>query len=353
MTRTTSLHGELHEELRRAQRAIADLRRPKLGVYFFDLFVTASTIWIAMVVASRPGAGVLGFVVGAFGAGLALSRAVLFAHELSHQRGALPGLRLAWHLLVGVPFLFPSFLYEHVHRRHHHVAVYRTEADPEHAPDARSFRARTAGAQLAALALPLLLIARWLLAPISPWSPRLRSFVLRRFSSLTTNAQYTPPAKRSRGDLLAEIACALWSYGLVAALVMGALPLRAALAGAVAIAVAASVSDLRGEVLHRFQTTGRIGTLERQVLDSVNVPSTNLVTRVFFPMGIGYHALHHLAPSLPYHAIEEAHARLLRVLGPDSFYARSTERSLASAIANAVLEGDERAKGRATLLQAS
>jgi hypothetical protein len=38
----------------------------------------------------------------------------------------------------------------------------------------------------------------------------------------------------------------------------------------------------------------------------------------FFPLGLRYHALHHLFPSLPYHALGTAHRRLIVALPPDS-----------------------------------
>jgi fatty acid desaturase len=41
-------------------------------------------------------------------------------------------------------------------------------------------------------------------------------------------------------------------------------------------------------------------------------------------VGLRDHALHHLLPSMPYHALGEAHRRLVAHLGTDSTYARST-----------------------------
>jgi fatty acid desaturase len=42
------------------------------------------------------------------------------------------------------------------------------------------------------------------------------------------------------------------------------------------------------------------------------------------PVGLRYHALHHLFPSLPYHNLGKAHRRLMRELPADSPY-RQTE----------------------------
>ena len=68
-------------------------------------------------------------------AALALYRALLFIHELTHiHRDALPGFRLAWNLLVGIPLLTPSFMYEGVHTLHHARTRYGTVEDPEYLP---------------------------------------------------------------------------------------------------------------------------------------------------------------------------------------------------------------------------
>ena len=51
---------------------------------------------------------------------LALYRAGSFIHELTHiKHKDVPGFRLGWNALVGVPLLMPSFMYEGVHSLHH------------------------------------------------------------------------------------------------------------------------------------------------------------------------------------------------------------------------------------------
>ena len=47
------------------------------------------------------------------------------------------------------------------------------------------------------------------------------------------------------------------------------------------------------------------------------------------PVGLRYHALLHLMPSMPYHSLGKAHARLCDHLGADSTYLRSSHRGMA------------------------
>jgi len=80
---------------------------------------------------------------------------------------------------------------------------------------------------------------------------------------------------------------------------------------------------LRLVVAHRYLGTGRPMTLAEQVLDSNTFPS--LAAELWAPVGLRYHAAHHLLPSLPYHALPEAHRRIIERAPKDSLY-RSTMR---------------------------
>ena len=69
-----------------------------------------------------------------------------------------------------------------------------------------------------------------------------------------------------------------------------------------------------------------------QLLDSVNYPNSGLSGLIWAPVGMRYHALHHLFPTLPYHNLDEAHRRLIVALPADSPYRQTSSPSLPASL---------------------
>jgi hypothetical protein len=129
--------------------------------------------------------------LGVFAA-LALYRALLFIHELTHiHRDALPGFRFVWNLVVGIPVLMPSFMYEGVHSLHHSRIRYGTSEDPEYLPLALMKPWSLPVFTLTALLLPVgLLLRSAVLVPLGVIVPPLRTLVWERASSLSINPSF-------------------------------------------------------------------------------------------------------------------------------------------------------------------
>jgi fatty acid desaturase len=77
-------------------------------------------------------------------------------------------------------------------------------------------------------------------------------------------------------------------------------------------------------------------SFREQFLDTVNVPPPALLPVLWAPVGLRYHALHHLMPRLPYHNLGDAHRRLVATLPEDSDYRRVEQRELGPAVASLV-----------------
>ena len=264
-------------------------------------------------------------------------RAALFMHELVHlRRGEMTAFKVAWNLLAGIPMLIPSFLYES-HLAHHNTHHYGTANDGEYLPLGVA-RLKTILGFLAQFALlPVFVAVRFLiLTPISFLHPRLRIWVLERASSFVINFSYRRaiPDNAPRVAWAAlEIGCflrllALFSFLFVggATVAEGSIDLgwhRLPKVYLLAIFVL-GMNQLRTLVAHRYQSTGEKLSFAEQFDDSINVVGRTPFVELLFPLGLRYHALHHMFPSIPYHNLGIAHRRLVAELPSDSPYHRAT-----------------------------
>ena len=134
-------------------------------------------------------------------AALALYRAESFIHELTHiKHAAVPGFRLGWNLLVGIPLLTPSFMYEGVHNLHHARTRYGTAEDPEYLPLAlMKWWTLPVFILVSALAPVALLVRYAVLTPLSVVDPAAAPRGRRALFGLADQPVVPPPPARGRG----------------------------------------------------------------------------------------------------------------------------------------------------------
>src|SRR5436305_3720263 len=120
--------------LKAAASLTRELNVPNTAIYWADMLGSALLGYAALFAAMTARSTALA-VVAALVAVVALFRAGSFIHEITHiKKGAVKGFRFAWNVLVGVPLLIPSFMYEGVHNQHHAKRYYGTVDDPEYLP---------------------------------------------------------------------------------------------------------------------------------------------------------------------------------------------------------------------------
>jgi len=331
-------------------------------IYWTDFLGSAAAGWsaFALAVAAR---GWIRWTLFAIAA-LALYRAVLFIHEITHRvQRDVPAFTFLWNALVGVPLLVPSFLYEGVHTDHHRQRTYGTEADPEYVPFGHRSRMLIASYVVASLFAPLLFAARFaVLAPLSWIVPRLGRFVREHLSALVINHLYVRQAPIPFAGRVQEGAACVLCWAAAWLLWTGRLPIAALFGWAGVSAVASGINAARTLAAHRYGHDDNNGhgaaelSMNEQLLDSCTIATLRrprLTTRVanagralVAPVGLRYHALHHWIPSLPYHNLGRAHRLLVSVLAPDALYSATIEEGFTPAVRDLVHRAGSRSRGR-------
>ena len=334
-TRAQFIDSDDRDMLRAARDLTKDLGEARASLYWPDMLLSAGAGYGTLAGAILVESAALAIARGVVSA-LALYRALMFIHELTHiHRDALPGFRTAWNLLVGIPMLVPSFMYEGVHTLHHTRTQYGTVEDPEYLPLALMKPWSLPAFVLIALLAQIGLVVRSaLLLPLGVVIPPLRRMVWEQASALMINPEFRrkpPEGRLARRVFWQEFGGFLWAWVLIGSVfALGWRPLLIALA---IVSLTAVLNQLRTLVAHLWENDGEPMTVTAQFLDSVNVPPPGLAAEIWAPVGLRYHALHHLMPSMPYHDLPEAHRRLRKELGVHSTYDGANHKGMAELVA--------------------
>ena len=321
-----------------SRRLVRHLLKPNPVIYWLDFLFSISLGWGSFILALQAALfsplQIILYVVSA----LALYRAVIFIHELAHlRRGSFGLFRIVWNLVCGFPLLAPSFTYRGVHTDHHMRDVYGTFEDGEYVPFAVGSPWHLVSYVALALVLPLAMAGRFiLLTPLSYLFPPLRGWLWAHAASLTIDFAYVRPAATERDGntwRLQEFMAFAYGAGAVVLVLLHVLPVSVLILWYAVSTLVFILNSLRTLAAHCYRNPGEAKmTIPEQFLDSVDVPGNRFLTTLWAPVGLRYHATHHLFPSMPYHQLGTAHRLLKRELSDNRLYLQASRRSLWDAL---------------------
>lgn len=321
-----------------ARGLVKDLFNPRPIIYWADLLISV-TIGYGSFFLAHSRTLPIPLRIGLFVvSGLGVYRAALFIHELVHVGGhELRFFRITWNALVGIPLLIPTFLY-YTHLEHHRPKHYATHQDGEYLPLARGPVSGILVMLVGGLGVPLLSVLRFgVLTPASWMSRKLRTLINKHMSSMVIDPSYARPVpapREWRTWRVQEFLCLLYLLTIGTLAATRVIGLSWILEGYALAVFVLTINTVRTLAAHRYRySQEEPHTLIEQLLDSINHPRNPLLTEIWAPVGLRFHALHHLLPGLPYHALPEAHRRLMGSFPPDSPYRQTNSASLRASLA--------------------
>lgn len=309
--------------LRQASDIVAPCLERSAPVYWTDFLLSCTGAWTLAVLFFRADGWPPLALLAWFGSAVLFFRTGTFIHEIMHFRpGELVWFRRAWNLGMGIPMLTPWIIYRN-HVEHHSLRYFGTPEDGEYLPLAAAPRIETLKYLLQTPALPFLLLLRFgVVGPLSWFHKGLREWVLTVASHGVSNPYYrkrVAPADEQHW-LVVEVLCFSWLVLLAVLFVKGVIGWSVLPKAVALFALALALNWVRNLGAHGYANRGQRMTLTEQVSDSFNITGQTWLTVLLFPVGLRYHALHHLFPNLPYHNLGKAHALLMAGLPAGSPY---------------------------------
>jgi fatty acid desaturase len=313
-----------------------DLFCVRPAVYWLDFGTSISVGWAAFFLAlPHYSPGILARLFWISIAVLAFYRALFFIHEIIHfRKESLYAFRWVWNALCGSMFFLPDFTYL-IHISHHSVTTFSTKDDPEYVPIAYQKPLQLLAPFLVFPLVPFFMMMRFLVAAPLSWIIRgpFRRWLLSYASSLKMNPKFewrNITAEDRRLAVLQESGCIVW-WSIFLALAFSTREPRIVLQWYLIVYCILNLNHLRAMVAHRYiNGAGERLSYEDQLLDSITITGFSPLASILAPVGLRYHSLHHLFPTLPYHALAQAHNRLIRVLPPNHIYFKTLVPSIIS-----------------------
>ena len=307
---------------RKYRELVKDQFTPSLRYFFTDFLITYAIMVAATIywMVGPQGYQWLGYIVAVF----AVYHAFLFVHDNVHlPKKDFAVFTQVWDVMAGSLFMMPTFMYES-HMDHHIPKKYGTIKDPEYLVLAGKSPLRLLAFLLEHMfVIPIVIYLRMTLGlPIRLLNKKLSNTLDERVSALVINWSYTRAKKLNPGKIIRLEASALVITSALIYLTMIDVVNPVYIGKGIAILIGALfINGVRTLAAHRYANYDLRELNEtEQLIDSLNYVGPAWIGLLVAPIGLRYHALHHLFPTIPYHNLHKAHNIIMANIDDDDPY---------------------------------
>jgi fatty acid desaturase len=301
-------------------------------LYFLDVFLSAVLGYGGAILYLRtPWSSPLLALGACLASAYGLFRLGIFLHEIVHMpKGQMKVFKVFWNMIAGIPLGMPHFLFLN-HAIHHGAKTYGTKNDGEYLPLGKDNGWK---AVMSILQIPLVLVLtpyRFLiLVPVTLIIPGGRRWLLKNASAFTMIPffRYEKLPAAEPWWLWADLAASAWLWMVSLFFWTGTVSMAIAFKFQILVLLGIGLNGFRNLFAHTYRGDGQPVSHLRQFEDSITIQAPWFVETLFFPVGLKYHALHHLFPTLPYHQMKKVHQLLLEKLPATAPYRRNESRPL-------------------------
>lgn len=291
---------------------IDDLKDISKLTYLFDFLLSASVFYAAFLysgISSNLLVKCALYVVAV----LSVYRMSVFSHEIVHMGNRFPLFVVLWNVICAPAILYSSAFFRS-HIDHHRSDSYGSEKDPEYARFWDTSYMSKLYLGFSPLVPFLEFFKRAILIPVSWVIPGYRKKMKSKevLASIHGNYEATPhirPASKFENfiDFMITIEC----VAILALAIYDQQYVSWIIKWLSVLGLGILINSARTLHAHLYTISKTPVPLAEQFDDSITLNLHPAAAFLVAPVGLKYHAIHHLFPFLPYHSLGKAHKRLL------------------------------------------